>query len=124
MASGVLTVSEYIGIVIFIVLAGAVAGAMVLLASTLGPKSPSQVKAEPFECGKTPFSPPAGHQAIKFYLTAILFVIFDVEIIFLYPWAVVYRTLGASGLIEMVIFLGILMVGFFYAWDNGALDWQ
>src|SRR5712692_6080653 len=116
--------SEYIGIVIFIVLAGVVAGAMVLLASTLGPKSPSPVKADPFECGKTPFSLPAGHQAIKFYLTAILFVIFDVEIIFLYPWAVVYRTLGASGLIEMVIVLGILMVGFFYAWDNGALEWQ
>ena len=63
MASGVLTVSEYIGIVIFIVLAAAVAGAMVLLASTLGPKKPSPVKAEPFECGKTPFLLPAGHQA-------------------------------------------------------------
>jgi NADH-quinone oxidoreductase subunit A len=116
--------SEYIGIVIFVVLAGAVAGTFVLLASTLGPKSPSPVKAEPFECGKPPFSLPAGHQTIKFYLTAILFVIFDVEIIFLYPWAVVYRTLGASGLTEMVIFLGVLMVGFFYALDNGALEWQ
>lgn len=116
--------SEYIGIVIFIVLAGAVAGTFVVLASTLGPKSPSPVKAEPFECGKTPFSLPAGHQTIKFYLTAILFVIFDVEIIFLYPWAVVYRTLGASGLTEMVIFLGVLMAGFFYALDNGGLEWQ
>jgi len=117
-------VSEYIGIAIFLILAGAVAGAFVLLASTLGPKSPSPVKLEPFECGKVPFSLPVGRQPIKFYLTAILFVIFDVEIIFLYPWAVVYRGLGAWGLTEMVIFLGILMVGFFYAWDNAALEWQ
>ena len=116
--------SEYIGIVIFILLAAAVAGAFVLLASSLGPKNPSPVKAEPFECGQRPLSLPAGHQTIKFYLTAILFVIFDVEIIFLYPWAVVYRTLGATGLTEMVIFLGVLMAGFFYALDNGALEWQ
>ena len=62
--------------------------------------------------------------AIKFYLTAILFILFDVEIVFMYPWAVVYRTLGAQGLAQMVIFLAVLMVGFFYAWDNGALEWQ
>ena len=64
-----------------------------------------------------------GRLAIKFYLTAILFILFDVELVFLYPWAVVYRGLGVSGLAEMVVFLGVLMVGFFYAWDNGALEW-
>ena len=116
--------NEYVGIVIAFVLAGALAGAFIVLASVLGPKKPSSVKSEPFECGEVPFSLPGSRLSIKFYLTAILFILFDVELVFLYPWAVVYRGLGASGLLEMVIFLGILMVGFFYAWDNGALDWQ
>ena len=62
--------------------------------------------------------------AIKFYLTAILFILFDVELVFLYPCAVVYRALGFSGLAQMAVFLGVLMVGFVYAWDNGALKWQ
>jgi NADH-quinone oxidoreductase subunit A len=115
--------TEYAGIVIFFVLAGAVTGAFILLASVLGPKKPSAVKAEPFECGEIPFSLPRGRLSIKFYLTAILFMLFDVELVFLYPWAVAYRGLGASGLVEMVLFLGILMVGFYYAGDNGALKW-
>ena len=116
--------SEYIGIVVAFVIAGAFAAANVMLASVLGPKNPSPVKSEPFECGSVPFSLPIGRVSIKFYLTAILFILFDVELVFLYPWAVVYRTLGAWGLAQMGIFLGVLMVGFFYAWDNGALDWQ
>ena len=116
--------NEYIGIVIALVLAAAFAAANVVLASVLGPKKPSAVKSEPFECGQVPFSIPAGRLSIKFYLTAILFVLFDVELVFLYPWAVAYQGLGLLGLVEMGIFLGILMLGFFYAWDNGALEWQ
>jgi NADH-quinone oxidoreductase subunit A len=116
--------SEYVGIVVALVLAGAFAAANVALASVLGPKKPSSVKSEPFECGKVPFSIPGGRLSIKFYLIAILFVLFDVELVFLYPWAVAYQALGVLGLIEMSLFLGILMVGFFYAWDNGALEWQ
>jgi len=116
--------SGYIGIVVMFLLAGTVAGAFVLLASVLGPKKPSKVKSEPFECGEEPFAVPRGNLSVKFYLTAILFILFDVELVFLYPWAVVYRTLGGLGLMEMAIFLGVLMVGFFYAWDNGALDWK
>ena len=85
---------------------------------------PSAVKSSPFECGKDPLSLPVGHQPIRFYLTAILFILFDVELVFLYPWAVVFRDLGMLGLVEIVIFLGVLMAGFFYAWDNGALEWQ
>lgn len=117
-------VNEYIGIVVCFVLAGGITAAMVALASTLGKKKPSTVKLEPFECGKNPFSLPGGKLAIKFYLTAILFILFDVELVFLYPWAVVYRELGMVGLVEMGVFLGILMVGYIYAWDNGALEWQ
>jgi NADH-quinone oxidoreductase subunit A len=116
--------SEYVGIVVTFVLAGALVGAFILLASTLGPKKPSAVKSEPFECGKEALSLPIGRLSIKFYLTAILFILFDVELVFLYPWAVVFRDLGMLGLAEIVIFLGVLMAGFFYAWDNGALEWQ
>ena len=114
---------EYLGIAVLFVLAGGIAGAMVVLASTLGKKKPSPVKSEPFECGKDPISLPGGKLAIKFYMIAILFILFDVELVFLYPWAVVYRKLGMMGLVEMGIFLGILMVGYIYAWDNDALKW-
>ena len=115
--------SEYLGLVIFFVLAGALTGTFIVLSSVLGPKNPSLVKSEAFECGEVAFSLPSGHVSVKFYLTAILFILFDVELVFLYPWAVAYRGLGVWGLVEMIIFLGILMVGFFYAWDNGALEW-
>jgi NADH-quinone oxidoreductase subunit A len=116
--------TEYLGIIVAILVAGGFAAVNVGLASVLGPSKPSPVKAEPFECGQAPISISSGHLAIKFYLTAILFIVFDVELVFLYPWAVVFNTVGMVGLIEMGLFLGILMVGFFYAWDNGALDWQ
>ncbi len=118
------TMSEYIGIAVCFVVAGGITGAMLVLASVLGKKKPSPVKSEPFECGQSAFSPPRGKLAIKFYLTAILFILFDVELVFLYPWAVVYRKLGMLGLVEMFVFLGILLVGYVYAWDNGALKWK
>ena len=116
--------NEYIGIGVSFVLAGGITALMVLLSSTLGKKNPTPVKLAPFECGKEPFSLPVGRFAIKFYLIGILFILFDVELVFLYPWAVVYHALGLSGLIDIGVFLGILMVGFVYAWDNGALNWR
>jgi NADH-quinone oxidoreductase subunit A len=116
--------TEYVGVLVAILVAATFAAVNVGLASVLGPKRPSAVKAEAFECGEVPFSLPSGRLCVKFYLTAILFIVFDVELVFLYPWAVVYNELGGIGLIEMGLFLGVLMVGFFYAWDNGALDWQ
>jgi NADH-quinone oxidoreductase subunit A len=117
-------VNEYIGLAVSFFLAGGIAGAMIVLSSTLGKKHPTPEKLAPFECGKEPFSLPTGRLAIKFYLVAILFILFDVEIVFRYPWAVVYRALGFAGLAKMGVFLGILMVGFVYAWDNKALEWQ
>ena len=116
--------NEYVGIIVTFIVAGVLAGAFIVLASVLGPKKPSAVKSEPFECGEIPFSLPRGRLSVRFYLIAILFMLFDVELVFLYPWAVVHRGLGISGLIEVVIFLGVLMVGFYYAWDNGAMEWQ
>jgi NADH-quinone oxidoreductase subunit A len=123
-AGGSVLMSEYIGIAVGFALAAAIAGAMVVLGSSLGRKNPTAVKLAPFECGNDPIALPKGKLAIKFYLTAILFILFDVELVLLYPWAVVYRALGTTGLIEMGVFLGVLMVGFLYAWDNGALRWQ
>ena len=116
--------NEYLGIAVTFLLAGGIVAAMVVLSSTLGKKKPTDVKLAPFECGKDPFSLPTGRLEIRFYLTAILFILFDVELVFIYPWAVVFGDLGVVGLIEMVIFLGILMVGFVYAWDTGALEWK
>ena len=116
--------NEYFGIAASFVLAGGIAAAMVVLGSTLGKKNPTPAKLAPFECGVEPFALPVGRLAIKFYLVAILFILFDVELVFLYPWAVVYRHIGVQGLVEMAVFLVVLIAGFIYAWDNGALDWQ
>jgi len=117
-------VSEYIGIAALFLLAGGLTAAMVFLGSTLGRKNPTPAKMGTFECGKDPFALPKGKLAIKFYLVGILFILFDVELVFLYPWAVVFRGMGLLGLVEMGVFLGILVVGFIYAWDNGALEWN
>ena len=116
--------SEYVGIAVTFILSAGIAALMVILGSTLGKKHPTAAKLAPFECGKEPLSLPKGKLAVKFYMTAILFILFDVELVFLYPWAVVYRALGPSGLAEAGVFLGVLMAGFIYAWDNGALEWR
>jgi NADH-quinone oxidoreductase subunit A len=116
--------SEYIGIAVTLIMAAGLTGLMIVLSSTLGKKRPTAAKLAPFECGKDPIAVPTGRFGVKFYLIGILFILFDVELVFLYPWAVVYRSLGMAGLIEAGVFLGILMVGFVYAWDNGALDWK
>ncbi|MBI2069955.1 MAG: NADH-quinone oxidoreductase subunit A [Elusimicrobia bacterium] len=116
--------TEYIGLVIFLAISAVVAGGFLLLASCLGRKRPSAVKSEPFECGQEPFALPSGRFHVHFYLIAILFILFDVELVFLYPWAVVCTQLGAGGFAALAVFLGILMAGFYYALDNGALDWE
>src|SRR5205807_2032300 len=95
--TGLAVLAVLCSVVFAFVLAGGFVAANIILASTLGPKKPSAVKLEPFECGQVPFALPIGHLSVKFYLTAILFILFDVELVFLYPWAVVYRTLGGSG---------------------------
>ena len=112
------------GILITFIFAAGIAGLFIFLASTLGPKKPNPVKAEPFECGESPFSLPEGRLPVRFYLVAMLFVLFDVELVFLFPWAVVYRELGFPGLLEMVVFLFFLGLGFLYAWKKGALEFK
>ena len=95
---------------------------LLVVAQTVGPKKPSAVKAEPFESGNPPKGDARIRFPVKFYLIAMLFLIFDLEAVFLYPWAVWFRRLGVFGLVEMGIFLIIATVGFIYAWKKGALD--
>lgn len=112
------------GILIQFIFSAALAGLFILLASTLGPKRPNPAKDEPFECGEKPFALPEGKIAVRFYLVAMLFVLFDVEIVFFFPWAVVYRQLGLFGFLEMMVFLFFLVLGFLYAWRKGALEFK
>ena len=115
---------EYASIVMFAAMAAGV-GAIMLFANALfGPKKPNAVKAKPFECGVDPIALPAGRLPIHFYIMAMLFVVFDVELVFLFPWAVVMRELGWLGLVEMATFLAIVVAGFAYAWKHGALEWE
>lgn len=110
-------------VVYFLIIAGMVAG-MVLLSILLGPKRTSPVKEEPFECGILDVKPFTGRISVKFYLVALLFLLFDVEIAFLFPWATIFRTLGLFGLVEMAVFIGIIAAGLVYAWKKGALEWD
>ena len=115
---------EYASILLLAALALGV-GLVMLFANTLfGPKRPNPVKAQPFECGKDPIALPAGRMPVHFYVVAMLFVVFDVELVFLFPWAVLVKELGWFGLIEMAFFLAIVVAGFIYAWKQGALDWR
>ena len=106
------------------IFAAGIASLFIFLASVLGPKRPNPVKAEPFECGEKPFALPEGRLPVRFYLVAMLFVLFDVELVFFFPWAVVYRQLGVFGFIEMLVFLFFLVLGFLYAWKKGALEFR
>ena len=116
--------SPYFGILMMFIFAAGVSTIFILLTQALGPRKPNAAKALPYECGKAPFELPSGRHAVKFYLAGMLFVLFDVELIFFFPWAVVYRQLGVSGFISMMFFLLILVLGFAYAWRKGALQWK
>ena len=94
------------------------------LSYLLGRRTPTKQKLSPYECGVEPIGDARGRFSVKFYLIAILFIIFDIEVVFLYPWAVIYRKLKLFGLIEMGIFLVILLVGYFYMIKKGALKWE
>ncbi len=115
---------EYAGILILAVLTAGVALFMLFANALFGPKKPSLVKSKPFECGVDPIALPAGRLPVHFYVAAMLFVVFDVELVFLFPWAVLARTLGWFGLAEMGFFLTIVIAGFVYAWKQGALEFK
>jgi NADH-quinone oxidoreductase subunit A len=111
-------------IAVTLVVGGIIVASMVNASRMLGPHNPNPIKGEPFECGNPPSGGAWGRFSVRFYLIALLFLIFDVEIVFLYPWAVELRRLGSLGLIEALVFIAILAVGIIYAWQRGALDWD
>ena len=109
-----------------VVLLVAVGQAFLLLglANTLGPRRPSLVKSAPFECGSEPVGSARDRFGVKFYVVALLFIVFDIEAIFLYPWAVLFTELGWAGYVEMAIFIFTVVVGLVYVWKKGVLDWN
>ena len=115
---------SYVAILVSFGIALAVAGILLGAGALLRPSKPSFIKSEPFECGNPPSGPAWGRFSVKFYLTAILFIVFDVEIVFMYPWAVVFRQLGWTGFAAMAIFLGVAVIGLLYEWRKGALEWD
>jgi NADH-quinone oxidoreductase subunit A len=114
---------EYLPIVLLMVLATAFAGASLFMSRMLGPKKPTAAKVAPYESGIVPTREPAQRFPVRFYLVAMIFIIFDIEIIFLYPWAVIFRQLELFGLIEMAVFALAVFVSFVYLLSRGALDW-
>ncbi len=115
---------QYLPILILLVVSVALSLGLVILSVILGPKRYEKGKFSTFECGMPLFSDAKRRISVKFYLIAILFLIFDLETAFLYPWAVLFKKLGLFGFIEMLIFILILVVGLVYAWKAGALEWQ
>ena len=115
--------SEYLPILTLMVLATLFAAGSFLASALLSPRKPTAAKSAPYECGIVPRSEPPERFPVRFYLIAMIFIIFDIEIVFLYPWAVVFRQLGLFGLIEMIIFAVAVFVSFVYLLSNGALDW-
>lgn len=116
-------VNAWVPILIYILVAIAFGVVTLLIARLLVPHRVSKVKLDPYECGIEPKTDARDRYSVRYFLVAMLFLIFDVETIFLYPWAVIMGNLAWFGLIEMVVFLFILVVGYFYAWREGALEW-
>ena len=115
--------ANYLPLLIHFLVAFALAGAIVLLSYLIGYRRPTRAKMSPYECGMTPVGDARGRFSVKFYLVAMLFILFDIEAVFLYPWAVILRDLKMFGFCEMLVYIGIVLVGFFYIWKKGVLDW-
>src|SRR5271167_1530730 len=113
----------YWPVLLQVLIAMAVATGMIGISYILGKKIRNRVKDMPYECGITPTGTARERFSVKFYLVGMLFILFDIEAIFLYPWAVVLRDLKMFGFWEMLVYIGIMLVGFFYVWKKGALDW-
>jgi NADH-quinone oxidoreductase subunit A len=114
----------YFPVLVQIVIALVVAGGMIGASAVLGHKVRDRVKSSPYESGMTPVGSARERFSVKFYLVGMLFILFDIEAIFLYPWAVVYRELKLFGFIEMLLFIVLVLCGFFYIWKKGVLDWS
>ena len=114
---------NYVPLFIFVAVVAILIPLTLVLAKLVRPENPNRVKLMPYECGIDPYDNSRGRYTVRYYIIAILFVVFDVETIFLFPWAVKFKALGVFGLVEMLIFLGILIVGYIWIWKKGALEW-
>jgi NADH-quinone oxidoreductase subunit A len=117
-------ISDYLPLVVFIVLATLITGALMVAPFIMAYKAPDAEKLSPYECGFDPFDDARMRFDARFYLVSLLFIIFDLEVAFLFPWAIVFHHLGAFGFWSMMTFLGVLTVGFVYEWNKGALEWD
>ncbi|MHB8589221.1 MAG: NADH-quinone oxidoreductase subunit A [Candidatus Dormibacteraceae bacterium] len=115
---------SYVPLLIFVLIVLGLLGALVTLSFVLGPSKPYKAKLNPYESGIVPDTPAHRRMSVRFYLTAMLFIIFDVEAVFFYPWAVLLRQLKWFGLIEMLVFMGILLVALAHIWRKGGLEWD
>ena len=115
---------EYVAIGLMVFLSTLVALIAIGLGTIFGPRKQSAAKSMPYESGMNPYCEGTRRMPIRFYLVAVLFILFDIEVVFFLPWAITFRQLGLFGLIEMVIFIVILLVGYVYAWKKGALEWE
>ena len=115
---------SYVPLLIFVLIVLGLIGALVTLSFVLGPSKPHKTKLAPYESGIIPDTPAHRRMSVRFYLTAMLFIIFDVEAVFFYPWAVLLRQLKWFGLIEMGVFIGILLVALAHIWRKGGLEWD
>jgi NADH-quinone oxidoreductase subunit A len=115
---------SYVPLLIFVLIVLGLVGALVTLSFVLGPSKPFKTKLAPYESGIIPDTPAHRRMSVRFYLTAMLFIIFDVEAVFFYPWAVLLRQLKWFGLIEMGVFIGILLVALAHIWRKGGLEWD
>ena len=119
------SMSYYVPVVVLAALSAVFAIFSLVMGSVTGPKRWNRAKLEAYECGIEPTRQPAGIRfPVKYYLTAMLFIVFDIEIIFLYPWAVAFDHLGVFGLVEMVTFVATVLVAYAYVWRRGGLDWD
>ncbi len=116
--------ARYLPLLIHFLVAFGLATVIVILSSIMGQHRPSRVKFQAYECGMTPIGNARERFSVKFYLVAMLFILFDVEAVFLYPWAILLRELKMFGFWEMLVYIGIVLVGFFYVWKKGVLDWN
>nr|VFJ63719.1 MAG: NADH-quinone oxidoreductase subunit A [Candidatus Kentron sp. FW] len=116
--------NNYLPVLIFIFVGFGLGMVLIALNWVLGPHRPDTEKLSPYECGFEAFGDSRMKFDVRYYLVAILFIIFDLEIVFLFPWAVVLKQIGMFGFLAMVVFLGILLVGFVYEWKKGALEWE
>lgn len=119
-----LLIRDYLPLLILIAVSAFIAGIVPVLAGLLGPNRPSATKNLPYESGMMPVGPGTRRVPVRFYLVAVLFILFDIEVMFILPWAVVFRDLAIFGLANMGLFLFILTIGFIYEWKTGALNWE